>query len=65
MFSVFHRGLALPAALALAALLGGCVVYPAYPAYGYYNGGSYGVPYYPGGVVVSGGGWGWHGGWHH
>jgi hypothetical protein len=46
------------AALALAALLGGCVAYPAYPGYGYY-----GAPYYPGGVVAFGGGWGGHG-WH-
>jgi len=48
MFSVLHRGLVLLAALTLAALLGGCVVYPAYPAYGYYGGGYYG------------GGWGGH-----
>jgi hypothetical protein len=62
--------LALPA-LALAALLGGCVAYPAYPGYGYYGGGYYGggyygAPYYSGGVVAFGGGWGWHdhdGGW--
>jgi uncharacterized protein len=57
------------AALALAALLGGCV-YPAYPGYGYYDGGYYGgAPYYGGGgavVAVGGGGcWGWRGGgWH-
>jgi len=63
MFSVLHRGLMLLATLALAALLGGCVVYPAYPAYGYYNGGYYGAPYYSSGVVVLGGGW--HGGGHH
>jgi hypothetical protein len=65
-----RRLLALPA-LALAALLGGCVAYPAYPGYGYYGGGYYGggyygAPYYSGGVVAFGGGWGWHdhdGGW--
>jgi hypothetical protein len=61
------------AALALAGLLGGCV-YPAYPGYGYYDGGYYGGPYYGGGGAVvavgGGGGWGWHGGdwrgggWH-
>jgi hypothetical protein len=47
--------------LALAALLGGCVAYPAYPSYGYsgggYYGGYYGAPYYSGGVVAFGGGW--------
>ena len=47
--------------LALAALLGGCVAYPAYPGYGYssgyYGGGYYGAPYYSGGVVAFGGGW--------
>jgi hypothetical protein len=52
------------AALGLAALLGGCVVAPAYPGYGYYGPG-YG--YSPAYVAV-GGGWGggWHGGgdWH-
>jgi hypothetical protein len=43
------------AALGLAAMLGGCVVYPAYPAYGY----GYPAPYY-GGVYYGGyygGGW--------
>ena len=45
------------AALGLAALLGGCVVAPAYPGYGY----GYGPGYAPGYVAV-GGGWGWHGG---
>jgi hypothetical protein len=45
------------AALVLAGLLGGCVVYPAYPAYGYPP------PYYGGPYVGVGGGW--HGGWHH
>jgi cytochrome c-type biogenesis protein CcmH/NrfG len=44
------------AALALAVLLGGCVVYPAYPAHGY-------PPRYYGGPYVGvGGGW-YHGGW--
>jgi hypothetical protein len=74
MFSVFRHRRALPlAAIALAALLGGCV-YPAYPGYGYYGGGYgggyggyYGAPYYSGGVVAFGGGWGWgdhdRGGW--
>ncbi len=55
------RGLLSLGALALATLLGGCVVYPAYP--GYYGGG-YGGPYYGGGVVAFGGGWhdrDWHG----
>jgi hypothetical protein len=49
------------AALALAALLGGCVYAP-YPGYG---GGYYGAPYYAGPTVAFGGGWGWHdhGGW--
>lgn len=50
------------AALCLAALLGGCVAYPAYPGYGYYGPG-YG---YAPGYVAFGGGWGWHGGgWRH
>lgn len=51
------------AALGLAVLLGGCVVTPAYPGYGYYGPG-YG---YAPGYVAFGGGWGWHGGgdWHH
>jgi hypothetical protein len=44
------------AALGLLALLGGCVVAPAYPGYGY----GYGPGYAPGYVAV-GGGWGWHG----
>jgi hypothetical protein len=54
------------AALGLAALVSGCVVYPAYPNYGYYAPG-----YAPGGYVAIGGGWGWHGDdwrggdWHH
>lgn len=53
------RRVALPAiaALGLAALLGGCVAYPAYPAYGY-GGPAYGYP--SGGYVAFGGGWGWH-----
>ncbi|HEX3398770.1 MAG TPA: hypothetical protein VHT74_00445 [Acetobacteraceae bacterium] len=68
MFSALrNRGLLTIAALAMAALLGGCVAYPAYPGYGYngYYGGYYGAPYYSGGVVAYGGGWGWRGGdWH-
>jgi hypothetical protein len=44
-------------ALLAAGLLGGCVVYPAYPAYGYGPPG----PYYGGGSYVAVGG-GWHGG---
>jgi hypothetical protein len=53
------------AALGLAAALGGCVAYPAYPGYGY----GYGPYYGPGGyVAVGGGGWhdnDWHGhDWH-
>ncbi len=51
------------AARGLAARLGGCVVAPAYPGYGYYGPG-YG--YSPAYVAV-GGGWGgggWGGGWH-
>jgi hypothetical protein len=55
------------AALALTGLLGGCVAYPAYPAYGYGYG--YPGPYAGGTYVAVGGGWhggGWHGGgWHH
>jgi hypothetical protein len=42
-------------ALGLATLLGGCVVYPASPGYGY-------QPYYPGPVVGFGG---WGGEHHH
>jgi hypothetical protein len=63
-----HRVLLTLAALGLAAALGGCVAYPAYPAYGYGYGSDYGG--YPGGYVSVGGGWGWHGGdgdgggWH-
>ena len=60
----------LPAiALGAAALLGGCIAYPAYPTYGYgyggYGNGGYGYgnpgPYYGGGAVVVGGG-GYRGG---
>jgi hypothetical protein len=50
------------AAFGLAALLGGCVAYPAYPDYGYYGPG---YAYPAGGYVAFGGGGGWHdGGWH-
>ena len=66
---VFGRAV-LPAlaALGLAALVSGCIAYPAYPSYGYSEPG-YG--YAPGGYVAVGGGWGWHGGdghdggWNH
>lgn len=55
------------AALGLAAALGGCVAYPAYPGYGYGYG--YGPYYGPTGyVAVGSGGWhdnDWHGhDWH-
>jgi hypothetical protein len=59
------------AAVCVAAILGGCVAYPAYPSYPTYGYGyGYPAPYY-GGVYVGGGG-GWHdggwrgggGGWH-
>jgi hypothetical protein len=54
------------AALGLAAVLGGCVAYPAYPTYGYGYG--YNAPYYGGTYVGVGDGWhdrGWReGGWH-
>jgi hypothetical protein len=55
--SVRHRIWLAFAALGLAAALGGCVAYPAYPGYGYgpYYGGGY-----PAGYVAVGGGWGWH-----
>ena len=60
----FRLPLLLPAAaLVGAAALGGCVAYPAYPAYGY----GYPGPYYGGTYVAVGGGWrggGWHEGWH-
>lgn len=60
--SSWRGALAIASALCLAALLGGCVMYPTYPDYGYYGQG-YGYP--PGGYVAVGGGWGWHdGGWH-
>ncbi len=58
------RRIVLPAlaGLGLAAMLGGCVVAPAYPGYGYGYGPAYG---YAPGYVAFGGGWGWHGGgWH-
>ena len=58
------------AALALAALLGGCVAYPASPGYASYGYG-YGAPFYSGAYVGVGDGWhggGWHdhdgGDWH-
>jgi hypothetical protein len=50
------------AALGLAAMLGGCVAYPAYPGYPAYGYGyGYGAPVYVGGYY--GGGYG--GGWRH
>jgi len=61
----FHLRSILPlAALGLAAILGGCVAYPAYPAYSAYP--AYGYGYaapYSGGVYY--GGWGGYygGGW--
>jgi hypothetical protein len=64
----FRPGLLLPlTAIGLAAILGGCVAYPAYPAYG--AGYGYSQPYYSGGYVGFGGGGGWHErggheGWH-
>jgi|tagenome__1003787_1003787.scaffolds.fasta_scaffold19727552_2 hypothetical protein len=58
MASSRSQRIALPlTALALAAMLGGCVVYPDYPAY------RYPAPYYGGPYVGVGGGW--HGGGHH
>lgn len=65
----FRRALAAGAAVVLLALTG-CVAYPAYPGYGYYDGGySYGGPYtygYAAPSIVVGGVWGggWGGGWH-
>jgi hypothetical protein len=60
------RRVVLPAlaALGFAALVSGCVAYPAYPGYGYGYGPGYG--YAPAVVVGGGWGWGWHGGgyWH-
>jgi hypothetical protein len=49
------------AAIGLAAMLGGCVAYPAYPTYPAYSYG-YGppAPYYGGAYVGYGGGGGWH-----
>ncbi len=46
-------------ALGVAALLGGCVVYPGYPAYGYASPGYYVGGYYGGGHGGERGG-GWH-----
>jgi hypothetical protein len=69
MFSALRNRVLLPfAALALAASLGGCVAYPAYPDYGggYYSSGYYGAPSYSGAVVAFDGGGGYHrGGYHH
>jgi len=67
--SLKRRVLPLLAALGVAALLGGCVAYPADPGYGgYYGYPAYGYGYPAGGYVAFGGGWhdgGWHdGGWH-
>jgi hypothetical protein len=46
----------------LAAMLGGCVAYPAYPGYPAYPAYGYGyAPYYGGAYVGYGGGYGW--GW--
>jgi hypothetical protein len=45
------------AALGLAVMLGGCVVYPAYPAYPGYGYGYGYAPYYGGAYVGYGGGW--------
>jgi len=69
MHRLFRARLLLPlAALGVGTMLGGCVAYPAYPAYGY----GY-APYYGGSYVAVGGGYGgWHdhgdrhegGGWH-
>jgi hypothetical protein len=63
MFNVLRSRRLLPlAALTLAALLGGCIAYPANPGYGYQDGGYYGGgPYYSSGVLTFGSGW--HGGW--
>jgi hypothetical protein len=63
MTGLFRSRLLLPVMTLLAAgMLGGCVVYPAYPTYGYGPPG----PYYGGGsyVAVGGGGWRGGGGWH-
>jgi hypothetical protein len=48
------------AALGLAAMLGGCVAYPAYPGYPAYGYGyGYGAPVYVGGYYGGGYGGGW------
>ena len=62
--ALLSRALLPLAVLGLAATLGGCVAYPAYPAYGYGYGGPYYGGYYGG---AYGGGWrGWHDdGWRH
>jgi len=66
---LFRAALPLVAGLGLAALLSGCVAYPAYPDYGYNGYYGYGPAYgYPGGGYLAfGTGWGrhdndWHGG---
>jgi hypothetical protein len=52
------RRLLMPlAAMGLAAVLGGCVIYPAYPTYGY----GYPEPHYHGGYGYYHGGYGY--GW--
>jgi hypothetical protein len=53
------------AALALAALLGGCVAYPAYPGYPVYGYGYGAAPVYYGGYYGGhyGYGYGYGGGW--
>jgi len=51
------------AAVGMAAVLGGCVAYPAYPGYAPYPAYGYGyaypAPYYGGAYVGWGGGGGW------
>jgi hypothetical protein len=51
--------------LGFAGMLGGCVVYSAYPAYPPYGYGY--APYYGGGYIAFAGGGGWPGGggWHY
>ena len=61
--SIRKRALLPLIALGLAAVLGGCVAYPAYPGYGYGYSPYYGG-YPAGGYVALDGGWGWHGGDH-